>query len=303
MNTPPRIAPGQTIGVCAPAGPVDPERLRHGLDRLAQTFHVRVAPSLTAPREPDIPAYLSASDATRARELADLLADPEVRAIVVARGGYGAMRILPALDPTPLVADPKPIVGFSDVTAVLAWAYAAGVRGIHGPMVAQLGDLPDADTALLVQMLTTPHAIGARPWPLTVARGRGVIRGPLVAANLTLASVLAHTPWPLPLAHAVALFEEVGEHPYEVDRYVTQLHLVGALAQTRAVIAGDFTPTRSAADCPDARQTMVDRLFPLPVAVGAPIGHGSRNEAVPFGAACTLDLDNATFSIDEPAVA
>jgi muramoyltetrapeptide carboxypeptidase len=302
VKIPPRVAPGQTIGVCAPAGPVDPERLRHGLDRLAQVFRLRVAPSLTAPREADVPAYLSASDATRARELAELIADPDVRAIVFARGGYGVMRILPALDPAPLVADPKPLVGFSDVTALLAWAYAAGVRAIHGPMVAQLGDLPDGDAALLVDVLTTPHALGTRPWPLSVERGRGVVHGHAVAANLTMASMLARTPWPLPLAGAVALIEEVGEHPYEIDRYATQLRLVGALADVRAVVVGDFTPTRHATDCPDGRAILVDRLAPLPVAVGAPIGHGSRNEPVPFGAKCTLDLDARTFSIDDPAV-
>jgi muramoyltetrapeptide carboxypeptidase len=302
VRTPPRVALGQTIGVCAPGGPVDPERLRHGLDRLAQAFRVRVAPSLTAPREPDVPAYLSASDATRARELAELLADPEVRAIVVARGGYGVMRILPALDPMPLIADPKPIVGFSDVTALLAWAYAAGVRAIHGPMVAQLGDLPDSDAALLIDVLTTPRALGTRPWSLTIGRGTGVVHGPAIAANLTMASMLAHTPWPVPLAGAVALLEEVGEHPYEVDRYVTQLHLVGALADTRAVIVGDVTPTKYVQDTAGSRLTLVDRLAPLPVAIGAPIGHGTRNETVPFGAACTLDLDACTFSLDEPAV-
>jgi muramoyltetrapeptide carboxypeptidase len=299
---PPRVARGAVVGVCAPAGPVDPERLRHGLDRLAQDFTLRVAPSLTAPREPDVPAYLAASDATRARELAALLADRDVRAIIVARGGYGVMRILPILDPIALVHDPKPIVGFSDMTALLAWVYAAGVRPIHGPMVAQLGELPEADAAALVEMLTVAKPAGVRPWPL-VAHGTGTHRGHAVPANLTMASVLAATPWPLPLAGGIALVEEVGERSYEIDRYVTALRLAGALDRVAAVVVGDLTRCGDGADASTGMTAMLDRLAPIPVAVGAPIGHGARNEPVPFGARCTLDLDARTFSIDEPAVA
>ncbi len=305
---PPRIARGQTLGIVAPAGPVKLERVQRGLARLGDAFRIRLAPSLTAPREPG-PSYLAASDDTRAGELSAMLADPDVRAIVLARGGYGLMRILPRLDPELLRRDPKPIVGFSDATALLSWAYAAGVRGIHGPMIAQLGDLGDGDIAALVAMLTTSTAVGVRPWSLA-AHGRGMHRGHLVAANLTMASLLVGTRWALPLAGAIALFEEVGERPYELDRYLTQLALTGALAETKAVVLGDLTrcvdanPPTGVPDPEDAAlATMLERLAHLPVAVGAPIGHGMRNECVPFGAACELDLDRKTFAITEPAVA
>ena len=305
---PPRIARGQTLGIVAPAGPVKRERLERGLARLGDAFRIRLAPSLTAPREP-VASYLAASDDTRAAELTAMLADPDVRAIVLARGGYGLMRILPRLDPDLVRRDPKPIVGFSDATALLAWAYAAGVRGIHGPMIAQLGELPDADIAALVAMLTEPRAPGERPWALA-AHGRGTHRGHLVAANLTLASMLVGTPWPLPLGGAIALLEEVGEKPYELDRYLTQLALTGALADTRAVVLGDLTrctdanPPTGVPDPADAAlATILERLAALPVAVGAPIGHGTRNEPVPFGAACELDLDRGVFAIRDAAVA
>jgi muramoyltetrapeptide carboxypeptidase len=299
---PPRIARGQTLGIVAPAGPVKIERVQRGLARLGDAFRIRLAPSLTAPQlEVATPSYLAASDDTRLAELSAMLADPDVRAIVLARGGYGLMRILPLLDPAPLRRDPKPIVGFSDATALLGWAYAAGVRGIHGPMAAQLNDLPDSDFTQLVDMLTLARAPGTRPWTLA-AHGHGTHRGHAVPANLTLASVLAHTPWQLPLAGAIALFEEVGEKPYEIDRYVMQLRLVGALADTRAVVIGDLTRCGEAPDSGESLATLIERLA-LPVAVGAPIGHGNRNEPIPFGAACTLDLDARTFSIDEAAVA
>jgi muramoyltetrapeptide carboxypeptidase len=308
---PPRVARGGRIGIIAPAGPVSPERLRRGLARLGDTFELAIAPGVTAPRSPDLASYLAAADEQRAAELDAMLGDPDVRAVVLARGGYGLTRILARLDPDRLRRDPKPIVGFSDATALLAWAHAAGVRGIHGPVIQQLGDLPDEDIALLIALLTDPAPPGERPWRLA-AHGRGVHRGPLVPANLTMASMIVGTPWPLPLGGAIALFEEVGERPYELDRYLTQLIATGALAPAAAVVVGELIrcvdphPPAGGVDPPDAALcTVLERLAAAakPAASGAPVGHGARNEAVPFGAACELDLERGTLAILEGAVA
>jgi muramoyltetrapeptide carboxypeptidase len=308
---PPRIGRGQTLGVVAPAGPVNPDRLQRGLARLGDAFRIRLAPTLTSARAVDVPSYLAASDDARAAELTAMIADPDVRAIVLARGGYGLMRILSRIDPDLLRKDPKPIVGFSDATALLSWAFQAGVRGIHGPMIVQLGDLSDAEVGHLIALLTEPAAPGVRPWALT-SHGRGVYQGPLIAANLALASLLVGTPWQLPLDGAIAVLEEVGEKPYELDRYLTQLWLTGQLAVTAAVVIGDLTrcvdpnPPTGVPDAPDAAlAAILERLRTAgsPVAVGAPIGHGSRNEAVPFGAISVLDLDRGTLEITEGAVA
>jgi len=308
---PPRVVRGQTVGVVAASGPVLPDRLRRGLACLGDVFAVRVADSVTAPRQPGTPSYLAAADRIRAAELTAMLADPDVRAIILARGGYGAMRILAELDPALIQRDPKPIVGFSDATALLAWAHRAGVRGIHGPMIAQLSDLPPSDVAQLIALLTEPRPLGELAWPLR-GHGRGRVRGPLVPANLTLASLLVGTPWQLPLAGAIALLEEVGEKPYEIDRYVTQLALTGALAGTAAAVIGDLTrcidpsPPSGEPDPDDAAlATLLERLAAagVPVATGAPVGHGNRNAAVPFGALAELDLDRGALAILEPAVA
>lgn len=303
---PPRVQRGQTIGICAPAGPVKPERLKAGLARLGDAFRLHLAPSLTQPRE-QAPSYLAASDDTRVAELNAMLAAPDVRAIVLARGGYGLMRILPRLDASLLRRDPKPIVGFSDATALLAWAHANGVRGIHGPMIAQLQDLPDDDVASLIAMLT--DSMPRAPMALT-SKGAGKVKGPLVAGNLTLASMLVGTPWQLPLAGAIAMFEEVGEKPYELDRYVTQLKLTGAVQRTAAVVLGDLVrcadanPPTGVPDPEDAAlQTLLERFAPLPIAVGAPVGHGARNAPVPFGGTCELDLDRGVLTFVDGAVA
>ncbi len=306
---PPRIERGQTLGICAPAGPVNAERLHRGLVRLGDAFRIELAPTLLAPRPPGVPSYLAASDDQRADELAWMIKNPDIRAIVLARGGYGLMRILDRLDPALLRADPKPIVGFSDATALLSWAYVAcGVRGIHGPMIVQLADLPETHIAHLIGMLTNGRSSGPRSWPLT-PYGTGVHTGPLIAANLTMASMLVGTPWALPLAGAVLALEEVGEKPYEIDRYLTQLRLTGTLALVTAVVLGELTrctdptPPSGEVDADSAaRGVVIERLRGIPLGVGAPIGHGALNEAVPFGARSILDLDRGTFEITEAAV-
>jgi len=311
MIIPPRVARGQTVGIVAPAGPVKLERLRRGLACLGDAFELRVAPSVTGPRARETPSYLAATDEVRAAELTAMLVDPDVRAIIFARGGYGTMRLLPHLDPELLRRDPKPIVGFSDATALLVWAHRAGVRSIHGPVIAQLSDLPPSDVAHLIELLTSPRPPGERPWALR-AHGSGRHTGPLVPLNLSLASALVGTPWPAPLTGVIALFEEVGEKPYRIDRYLTQLALAGELAAARAAVIGDLTrcsdpsPPTGEPDPEDAALAAVLaclRAAGTPAAVGAPIGHGHRNEAVPFGAPCDLDLDRGAIAILEPAVA
>lgn len=304
---PPRIARGQTLGVVAPAGPVRAERVPPALALLADAFTVQLAPSVLGPREPATPSYLAASDEIRAAELNAMLRDPDVRAIAMVRGGYGLMRILPWLDAAALRADPKPLIGFSDGTALLAWAHAAGVRGIHGPVLAQLGDLPPADVTRFIDILTTPGT-GARPYRLASV-STATVTGPLVPANLTLASMLVGTPWPVPLAGAIALFEEVGEKPYELDRYLTQLALTGALPHVAAAILGDLTrchdpaPPVGVDPAEAAVATVRERLASTPLATGAPVGHGARNDALPFGALATLDCARGTLTLHESAVA
>jgi muramoyltetrapeptide carboxypeptidase len=173
-----------------------------------------------------------------------------------------------------------------------------------------MGSLSDADVAYLVELVSDARVPGVRPWQLA-AHGKGRYRGPLVAANLTMASMLVGTPWSLPTRGAITILEEVGEKPYEIDRYLTQLSLTGELARLAAVVVGDLTrcvdsnPPTGVPDPDDASlRVILERLHAAgtPAAVGAPIGHGDRNEAVPFGADSILDLGAGTLEILEPAV-
>lgn len=309
MVVPPAVRPGDIVGVCAPAGPVNPGRFHRGLGLLGEHLTLRVPDGVTART-----GYLAGSDERRAAELAALLADRDVRAIILARGGYGITRILRHVDPHLLARDPKPIVGFSDATALLAFAAAAGVRGIHGPMIGQLGDLPAEDITTLVRVMTDPRPLGRLPWTLTPIGGvaGAPVAAPLLIGNLCLLAHLCGTPWQLDAAGTVLVTEEVTEKPYAIDRYLMQLELAGVLAGCRGLILGDLTRctdpplAEGAHDNPlPARAAVLDHLLrlDLPGLVGAPIGHGSRNVALPFLARATVDFTAGTIDVLDGAVA
>ena len=305
---PPAVRAGDLVGVCAPAGPVNRDRFERGLGLIRDRLRLKVPDGLFART-----GYLAGSDERRAEELAGLLRDPDVRAIVLARGGYGITRILRLLDPELLRRDPKPIVGFSDATALMAWAATAGVRAIHGPMIGQLGDLPGEDVDGLIRVLTDPRPLGTLPWSLAPVGALGAhVSARLVVGNLCLLAALCGTPWQLDAAGCVLGFEEVTEKPYAIDRDLMQLDLAGALRGCLGVVLGDLTRCTDppiAPGAPDnplpARQTVLDHLLrlDLPGLVGAPFGHGHRNVALPFLGRVELDFAAGTFAVLDGAVA
>jgi muramoyltetrapeptide carboxypeptidase len=303
-SLPPRLRPGDTVGIAAPASPVPVDRLRAGIDRLGGRYRIRVAEDVVRAT-----GYLAGSDERRAEELNGLLRDPDVRAILLARGGYGIFRLLDGLDADALRRDPKPIVGFSDGTALLAWALReAGLRGIHGPVVAQLGDLPVEDTAWLVDLLEGRGAGGRIEGLAPVGLpGSGRIEGPLLGGNLTLLAHMVGTPWAPPLAGAVLFIEEQGERPYAIDRYLTRMALAGATTGARAAVIGSLTRCieRVNPEHPTADEVIDERLRALgiPGVRGAPFGHGDRNLALPFGGRAAVDLEAGVVELLEPAAA
>lgn len=276
--------------MCAPAGPVPAEGVRPGLDALAQHFDLVVADDLCR-----ADGFLAGSDDRRAEELNAALRDPDVRAIWIARGGYGLTRILPRLDAAALRADPVPIVGFSDATAILSWARCAGVRAVHGPVVTQLGALDPSDLRWAVQLVTGEVGAGAVLGDEleALAAAASPTEGPLVGGNLSLLAHLAGTRWQVDADGALVVVEDVGERPYAIDRYLTHLELAGGLRGARGLLAGDFTrcdETRGPAR-PDAFEVVGERAaaFGLPAWRGLPVGHGAVNRAWPYGGAAVLE--------------
>lgn len=304
-TVPPRLRPGDTVAVCAPAGPVDATRLDAGVAVLEGRYRVRFERERLLERD----GFFAGSDARRAAELDRAFADPEVRAVVMARGGYGLTRILPLVDHRALAGDPIPVVGFSDGTALLSWSLvAAGVRSIHGPVVGQLGGLDDVDHQALFDLLERPEPPGEIASGLRIvgAEAEGEVSGALIGGNLCLLSHLIATPWIPPLDGALLLIEEVGERPYAIDRYLTHLFSAGLLSGVRGVVVGDFVGCGEPKieDSPDALAVIDERLrhFGLPGVVVPGIGHGDGNRALPFGGRASIDFDRRALSVSEAAV-
>jgi len=184
------LAEGATLGIAAPGGPVDPDRLAAGEAML------RAAGFATVRRDDlfDRRAYLAGDDARRTAELMGFIDDPQVDGIVCARGGYGCDRIVGALDPDRVRAAAKPLVGYSDVTALLLWQRrCAGLVGFHGPMLDR-GD--DVDAEALGALVAQLRGDAKLPVVLRGAgRGRGEASGPLVGGSLTLVAASIGTPW------------------------------------------------------------------------------------------------------------
>ena len=246
MILPPKLRRGDAVRVVAPSSPYDPAALDRGLEVLSTRFGLepRMRADLGTRR-----GYLAGDDARRAEEWREAVADPDSRAIFCARGGYGAMRILPAVDPAPLLARPKALVGFSDVTALHAVLNRAGLASVHGPVVTQLGRAPE-DALRHLEALLLEDAPRAGPWEVpapgaglvasrTVSPGRA--SGPLLGGTLTLLAHLAGTPYAPRLDGAILLLEDVGEKPYRIDRCLTQLRLAGALDRIAGLAIGLFT--------------------------------------------------------------
>ncbi len=286
------LSRGDVVRVIAPASPFDPEMLAQGVailrDRMG--FQPKHRNDVFARRR-----YLAGDDARRLEEWREAVADPEARGIFCARGGYGVLRILAEVDPAPLLARPKVLVGFSDVTALHAAVNRAGLATVHGPVLTQLGRAPAHAVDHLAALLTgaPAPAPSGPPAPGAGLGGEGVIRtgtaeGPLLGGSLTLLAHLCGTPFLPSLSGAILALEDVDERPYRLDRYLAQLRLSGALSGLAGVALGQFTDC----DGQGLRGLEVVREWAaelgVPVADGFAFGHEDANLAFPLGARATL---------------
>ncbi len=295
MLVPGLLRRGDVVRVIAPSSPFDPELLVKGLAVLRDELGLlpRHRDDLYTRR-----GYLAGDDARRLAEWNEAVADPEARAIFAARGGYGAMRILPGIDPAPLLARPKVLVGFSDLTAIHALLNRAGLATVHGPVLTQLGRAPPEALAHLKSLLMgrrrgRGHA-GARSLRSSGA-GRGSsparwsapgrVEGPLLGGSLSLLAHLCGSPFLPALEGAILALEDVDERPYRLDRYLTQLRLAGALRGLAGVALGQFTDC----DGQGLRGAEVVREWAaelgVPAVEGLPFGHEDAELRPPAGRA------------------
>ena len=247
--------------------------------------------------------YLAGDDARRLAELTAALADPQVRALFCARGGYGATRLLRHLAAQPPPGPPKPLVGFSDITALHLWLQAHGRVSIHGPVLTQLPRLAEATRLRLFDLLESDA-------PAPALRGSdsyvgGVAEGPLLGGNLSVLSRVLGTPCMPDLEGAVLLLEDQGERPYRLDRMWTHLELAGVFARVRGIVLGTFTACEEPGAAYSSTEVLRElaQATGLPCAAGFPIGHGTVNEPVPLGVRVRLDADAVSLTFLESATA
>lgn len=313
-----RLAPGQTIGIVAPsAAPNDPERIRFAIETVESLgFKVRPGTHLF-----DREGYLAGSDAARAADLNAMFADDGVDAIWCVRGGYGASRILPALDYALMQRKPKALIGYSDITALhMAIQRHAGLVTFHGPVAWRaftpytLGELK--------RVLWTPEAPARLAAPPRFERREGQVdwdnrvttlvpgkaRGRLLGGNLCLLAHLCGTPYFPDLRGAILFLEDVEEAYYRIDRMLTQLWLSGALAGVAGVAFGKFTncePSPFFLQNRPLEDILGERVRALgvPAVSGLMVGHVDDQTTLPVGCLAELDADAGTLTLLEPGVA
>jgi muramoyltetrapeptide carboxypeptidase len=294
------LRPGSIVGIAAPGSPVDAEALSAGESLLRDAgFEVRYAADLLARS-----GYLAGDDTRRAREWMDLVRDPEVEAIVCARGGYGCDRIIDSLDADAVRAARKPLVGYSDITVLLQWQLrCAGLVGFHGPMLDRGADVDAGAVATLFDQLQ-----GREELPVVFpgcAGGGGRAEGVLVGGSLTMLVASLGTSWEVETAGAILMLEDIGERPYRIDRMLQQLRSAGKLASVAGIGIGAFTQCEDAKyPEPSVDDVIREVLAPLavPVVTGLPFGHVANNYAWPLGGRATMDGDRGELLLVERGV-
>jgi muramoyltetrapeptide carboxypeptidase len=308
---PPRLRPGDTLGLVAPASPApDDTRIEKGVRYLeSQGFRVKPGHYLSARH-----GFCAGTDAQRAADLNTMFRDPVVKGIFCLRGGYGSGRLLPLLDTAAIRRHPKIFVGFSDITALqLGLLRRPGLVTFSGPLVGvEFANRVDPFTEEhFWRLLTSRRRIGFLPSPahapplVTMQNGR--VEGRLIAGNLALILSLLGTRYLPDLRHCLLVVEDVGEHLHRVDRMWSQLRLAGLLGQLAGLVFGTFSdcppaPTPGARQTLDRIQREVAQWISGPVARGLPYGHHPRRITLPLGLAARLDIPRGGLTILESAV-
>lgn len=312
---PPRLRAGDTVGLIEPAGFTDDafdlEPVKQNI--IAMGLKPKPSRHLT-----DRYGYLAGKDADRASDINDMYADPDVKAVFAVRGGWGCARILPYLDFARIRANPKLLIGYSDITALhLAFAAKAGFTTIHGPVASSGWNrfswdyfravAFDGATPTFTNPVGTEDRLVQRIGSIRTF-GPGKATGRLLGGNLTVLAALMGTPWMPDFTGAILFIEDIGEQPYRIDRMLTQLALGGVLGKLAGVVFGQCT------DCGPAgasyggftlSEVLDQHLRPLgiPVFQGAQFGHVASQFSLPVGAKAEMDADAGTIRLLEPAVA
>jgi muramoyltetrapeptide carboxypeptidase len=288
MNFPlPRpVSKGSRLAIIAPAGPFNEESFARGITWLSERYEVSYRPDITSKT-----GYLAGSDERRLAELNEAILNPDIDAIVCARGGFGATRLLPGISLDAIREANKMIVGFSDISALHALWAQAGVRSVHAPMVAALGSATEIIREKWIAALEQPNA--PLQWCLQSLNQEKTapVTGILTGGNLAVLSALIGTPYCPPLDDRILFIEDVGERPYRVDRLLTTMAQAGWFDRIAGLLIGAFTEGEPGADGTTIDEVLARQFgeASFPVLTGLSAGHIDDNEALPFGAEVTIE--------------
>ncbi len=306
----PALPAGGTIGIIAPSGQAADQVDQAAAWLRSRGYRVRIFPGTR-----EATPYLAGDDATRLRDLHGAFADPGVDAILCLRGGYGATRLLDQIDFGLLRANPKPLVGYSDITALhLAINRYAGFVTFHGPMLTSdllPGKQAPTEAALFAMLQGRLHRGAALQQPAAyplASLAPGAASARLTGGNLSMICATLATPYEIKTHDTILFIEDVSEPPYRIDRMLTQLRLTGKLEGVRGVLIGEFTEL-GADDGTHIDEAVLLPLFKqifgplrIPVLSGWRSGHGDPNLTLPMGALVTLDADARQLRLDQEVV-
>ncbi len=301
MRKPPMLRKGDSVGLIAPASPLTDAEIERGVENIRSLGLQPVLGSSVSAGD----GYLAGGDAVRAADFNRMARDSRIRAIIALRGGYGTMRILDDLDYSAIARDPKVIMGFSDITAILnAVAHRSAVVTFHGPLAAKESVFDDVTRGYFERACMSPDPIGALHAPGASVVTEGRARGRIAGGNLSLVASLMATPYEVPVRGALLVLEDVDEEPYRIDRMLTQLRLSGAIKAATGVIFGACTHCAASGPSMTAQEVLEDRLGRLgvPVLTGVPVGHIPEQWVLPIGLEAVLDASTRTLEIPEAGV-
>ena len=299
---PKALKSGDTVAVVASASAIERAHLERGVNVLASMgFRVKVSERVLARS-----GILAGDDRERASELQEYFADPEVKAIFSARGGYGSGRLLPLLDCKAMAATPKIFVGFSDATFLLnALVDFAGMVSFHGPMVAMdfaRGSSPRSFEHLqgLLSGKIDSFELEARE---TMHPGNA--QGEVIGGCLSVVVAMIGTPFEPRFDGRILFLEDTGEKAYRIDRMLVQLRQSGALGRVAGIVFGAIR----AIDGNEQETQLIARFaaeqtagLGCPVLYGVEAGHGTENFTIPFGVVARIDSAARRIIFAEPAV-
>ncbi len=292
---PPALLPGDTVGIVAPASSIDGNALLAGCSHFERLGYKPYY--LESILERDL--YFAGSVQRRVAEIEHMFAHPEVRAIVCARGGYGANYLLPHLPIEKLLEHPKPFIGYSDITALLTWFTDHGLVTFHGPMATKDFAIDDGVDTGWWLALTGSAAEFDRTFDSTDIEPlvHGSAAGMLYGGCLSILVASLGTPFEIRTEDTVLFLEDVNAKPYQVDRMLMQLKLAGKFEGVRGVLFGEMLDCYQPSGQDYTLQHVIRRVLSdlqIPIAFGFPSGHvRGGNRVLPFGVHTTLEVGRA----------